>query len=238
MSHTVSIKQRRSPKNKRNRAVLSTANKLHTAALEAHFGKIRPKIYSHANNLRSVMLVDASGKGTTYAVTAISQRLPRSVERVNERIKQGAMIGEAFSTAGFQVRKNVLSVFSVSLPEWVKEEFRVRNSRAKARISEYFVRKGTLEPVLYGTLFEIMSPEFSSPQIKRADLAQVGALSSELERRGVSKRQIWEIMGRRNKFGELSGTAKNAKRASVPRVEEIKYFFVRGARDYSHPEYD
>ncbi|PJE58465.1 MAG: hypothetical protein COU81_00610 [Candidatus Portnoybacteria bacterium CG10_big_fil_rev_8_21_14_0_10_36_7] len=74
---------------------------------------------------------------------------------IDVEIKNGGMIGKMFKEFNYEVRKNVIDVFIIEIPKWLKEKFVVKKNYAKARISEFYAKKEGSEPIIYGYVLEI-----------------------------------------------------------------------------------
>jgi hypothetical protein len=155
--------------------------KLHTEVLEEKYGKISLQLLHDDNKVREVLLTDKLDIARTYALTIRSNawRNNKEIVSVNDVIKAGEPIGKAFKTRGFTILKNVLAVYPVGLPEWLRHAFMVEDHFAKTRITEFLVSKSG-KTFQYGFVAEVYSPDFRKPVINIQDEAQVAlALSSQ-----------------------------------------------------------
>src|SRR5574341_2380353 len=134
---------------------LSWIDGLLTDALGERYGRIFARVIRHDAGEREAHLVDSTGVTRTYSYTFLSRPMPVPLRAVNDEIRAGRLIGEAFRDRGFSIRKNVVDVFVVETPGWLRTAFRVRERYAWARIFEFHARKGDAPPSLYGTLCEI-----------------------------------------------------------------------------------
>ncbi len=173
-----------------------TAERLHTDVLEDKYGPISAKVVRHDNQIREVHLVDHEGISRTYAITFFpNSRFPEEVQNINEEIKSGTPIGKAFRNHGYEIRKNVIDVLTVDIPTRLKEEFHTEETTAKARLSEFYAKKGNEPALIYGTVAEIYSPDFREPVINSTDIGQIHPATESLNKLGITKDEIWEKLG-------------------------------------------
>ncbi|MFA6064260.1 MAG: hypothetical protein WCW44_06320 [archaeon] len=197
--------------------------KLHTDVLEEKYGPIHAIVKKHTDKLRESLLVDAHGIARTYAATVFSTKFRGELKDVNDAIKQGKPIGQAFREKGFIIRKNVLDVFIVELPYWLKKEFSSgAEGYAKARLSEFYAKKGNSKPIIYGVVTEVYSPDFRKPVINDVDTSQISATTKALEKNGFSKENIWQRIGNENNYDDEIDSFFKAKNESKKEVEELR----------------
>ena len=161
--------------------------KLHTDVLEERYGAIHTKLIKHNSKIRESLLIDSTGIARTYALTFLSKSKGAEIKRINSNIKKGVAIGKAFREKGYSIRKNVLDVFVITLPEWLKKEFRTNENSAKARLAEFYAKKQGTDPVIYGVVTEVYTPDFRKAAINAVDKLQIGAVTECLEKEGFSK---------------------------------------------------
>ena len=119
--------------------------KLHTDILEDKYGLISAKVLRHDNKIREAHLIDKKGISRTFALTFFSKEMPnKEIKKINEEIKNGEAIGKAFREHQYSIRKNVLDVYIIELPSWLKHAFKTSSNFAKARISEFYAKKRIL----------------------------------------------------------------------------------------------
>lgn len=205
--------------------------KLHTDVLEEKYGPISSRVLKHTDSIREALLVDSNGVARTYAITFFNGGFSGEVAAIHAEIKAGKPIGKAFRERGYIVRKNVLDVFIISIPAWLKKEFKVSSSKAKARLSEFYAKKAGESPIIYGIVTEIYTPDFRKAVVNRVDSAQVSPMTEYLENEGISKESIWMRIGNdnnyddtRKKFSKARGSSKSAISSLKKRIlAEIKH---------------
>lgn len=192
------------------------SNRLHTEVLKEKYGKINTHVLRDDDDTREVLLMDEKLIARTYALTIKNKEWQHNLEicEVNEAIKNGEPIGESFKSRGFSVQKNILDVYVIKLTEWLRLSFETNIEMAKARITEFIVKKKNLM-YNYGTITEIYSPEFRKPQINETDKAQINIPLSVLNSFGFSKEEIWGVL-------EKKVIASNLAKLYSPEVEEMK----------------
>jgi hypothetical protein len=150
--------------------------KLHTEVLEERYGKISLQVLHDDDETREVLLTDQHDIARTYALTVRSNHWRNNVEicAVNDAIRAGEPIGQAFKTRGFTITKQVLAVYTITLPEWLRHAFMVDEYFAKARITEFVVKKQSFTSQ-YGFVTEVYSPDFRKALVNEQDWMQVSA---------------------------------------------------------------
>ena len=150
--------------------------KLHTEVLEEKYGKISLQVLHDDDEMREVLLTDQHDIARTYALTVRSNQWRNNEEvcAVNDAIRAGEPIGQAFKTSGFAITKRALAVYTIALPEWLRHAFMREELFAKARITEFIVSK-QLATFQYGFVTEVYSPDFRKALVTGHDRAQVWA---------------------------------------------------------------
>lgn len=175
--------------------------KLHTDVLEAKYGQVHTRILRHDNQIRLAHLEDANGISRTFAITLFPSRPFRGeIAKINEQIKRGEAIGKAFRQNGYEVRKNVIAVYTTVLPETIRQAFMETREKAKVRLSEFLARKGNQKPVVYATVAEIYSPDFRPANINATDRKQVNPTAEALQQAGISLSELWQGIGQNNNW--------------------------------------
>ena len=170
-------------------------DKLVSDDLEKKYGKISAKVLKHNSKIREAFLVDTRGIARTYALTFLNKKnWTKEIEMIDKEMKSGGSMGMTFRKHGYVVRKNVLDVFILDIPEWLRKSFAIKTKKAKARLSEFYAKKYS-RPFIYGAVLEVYSPDFRSAKINPTDRKQVTAATAELEKQGFSKEDIWERIG-------------------------------------------
>lgn len=197
-------------------------DRLHTDILEEKYGAISAKILIHNKKIRLAHLIDKTGISRTFAITFFLNDWTTNIKKINNEIKKGKPIGKAFREHEFAIRKNVLEVYKVKIPLWLRKEFRTKENYAKARLSEFYAKKRGSSPVIYGIVVEIYSPDFRKATINKTDRAQESALTSSLEKQGFSKEEIWRRIGRENDYEDQKNKFLKAKKDSDREEKRIK----------------
>lgn len=198
--------------------------KIHTDVLEEKYGPISAKTILHNDTLRKAHLIDSKGISRTFALTFLEELKNSEVKQINEEIKNGKPIGKCFREHEYAIRKNVLEVYKLKIPTWLKKDFQTKENYAKARLSEFYAKKRGSEPIIYGIVVEIYSPDFRKAVINKIDKAQESALTSVLQKYGFSKEEIWQRIGRENDYEDKLKMFKQAKKESdkLERVLKLK----------------
>jgi|SRR5215204_2361195 len=172
--------------------------KLHIEVLQEKYGRINVQVLCDDDHKREVLLMDKDDIARTYALTLKKDDWKQNKEicAVNEVIKKGLGIGKAFKERGFGIQKNVLDVYIIKLPGWLQEAFFTESKTAKARITEFMVRKDNAI-YNYGIVTEIYSPDFRKPRVNDADKAQINIPISVLQLLGFSKEEMWVSLERK-----------------------------------------
>lgn len=199
-------------------------DRLHTDVLQDKYGRIEVRILRHDDSLREVHLVDVKRVSRTYALTIFPPYETRSAEilKIDSEIKAGKLIGAAFREHGYEIRKNVLDVFVIELPEGLKASFRMNDELAKVRLSEFLTRKDPEKIEHYATVFEIYHPNFRAAIISENDLRQINASLIFLEQLGVSRKSLWDVLANNNNWTDFESERSEALRRSLPQIEHYK----------------
>ncbi|MBU0760479.1 MAG: hypothetical protein KJ600_01785 [Nanoarchaeota archaeon] len=197
-------------------------DRLHTDVLEKRYGKITAKVIKHNNLIRESHLIDKKGISWTYAITFFPKKRNPKILKIDEAIKNGAPIGMAFRSKGYLIRKNVVDVFAVKLSNHLKKEFNTKETFAKARLSEFYARKGKNPPIIYGTVVEIYSPRFRKARINKVDRAQINPTTKQFGKISVTKEEIWDRITQGNKWKNIQEKHERAKKSSLPEVSRLR----------------
>jgi len=197
-------------------------DRLHTDVLEEKYGPITSEIIKHDNNIRISHLIDENIISRTFAITFFPKKgLKGQVATIDKDIRKGTPIGKAFRKKGYAVRKNVIDVYIEKLPKWLKEAFKTKENFAKARLSEFYTKKKSTKPIIYGTVVEIYSPNFRGPVINNVDISQISASTQALEKVGFTKDEIWQHLGG-DDWAQGQDKYMQAKKDSLPLVFSLK----------------
>jgi hypothetical protein len=190
-------------------------NRLHTDVLRDTYGDVHVEVLEHNENLRVADIVSEDGMVLTRAVTLYGDSSDREMlAEIDMRIKDGGLIGEVFRDEGYEIRKNVIDVFSMEIPEQLRNKFSTKKKFAKARTSEFYARKDQGDVLLYGLVTEVYHPEFRLPVVNEVDLDQISASTEVLERKGVSRLDVWNSIGDQ-------GSYKNSEILDVAKEESL-----------------
>lgn len=195
--------------------------KLHTDILEEKYGEIHAEVIKHNKKIRESLLSDSKGIARTYALTFFESWGSKEIEKINENIKNGEAIGKAFRNGGYSIRKNVLDVFIIKLPTWLRKSFNTKENFAKARLSEFYAKKSGKTPVIYGIVTEVYTPDFRKPVINDVDKLQIGAITKCLEKNGFSKDEIYRRIGDDNNYDDAQERYNLAKEQSKPIISKL-----------------
>lgn len=147
---------------------------LFTDSLESRYWLIAAQVLSHNEEnddnpfyLREVDLIDIEWEkvSRTRAITFLHpQECNRwqnpDIALIEEAIKNGGSMGKVFrNDYGYEVRRNVIDVFQIDLPHYLREVFQVLDDKARVKVSEFHARKED-QHIFYGTLIEIISPDY------------------------------------------------------------------------------
>lgn len=209
-----------------------TINRLHTDALTEKYGEIHAEVIRHDDTraehdpefipLREANLCDSEGISRTYALTFLTYD-PENDEiyAIDQELKAGGMIGATFKKHGYEVRKNVLDVFTVTVTPELQSYFRLDAPEAKGRLAEFYARRGDDEPKIYGNVLEIYTPDFRPATINAVDIVQVNPATDVLKRHAIGKEDIWNHLEQASELDEWADRESDydaAKRESLPAV--------------------
>ncbi|MGV8150283.1 MAG: hypothetical protein ACP5NV_01005 [Candidatus Woesearchaeota archaeon] len=197
-------------------------DRLHTDVLEDKYGTIDAKIIKHNSHIREAHLIDKKGISRTYAITFFPKNKPANILKIDKEIKEGLPIGKAFRNHGYAIRKNVIGVFVIKIPSYLKKEFNTKENYAKARLSEFYSKKHNSSPIIYGTVVEIYAPDFRNAVINSVDMQQVNATTSSFKKQGITMNDIWDRIGENNYWNDMNEKYDKAKKSSLKEVYEMK----------------
>ena len=146
---------------------------LHTDDLERRYGPIHAVVIRHdcydlqqpdKECIREVKLIDDRGIVRTYAITFLDNNTNNNeFLAVDNEVRHGGMIGKTFRKYGYEIERRSIGEFTMAIPRFLKQEFRSRENDAVVRLNEFYARKNESNPLRYGTIIEIISPDFVSP---------------------------------------------------------------------------
>lgn len=213
-----------------------TKETLHTEVLQQKYGPIHAVVLRHDNvqeskmgveRIREANLCDQKGISRTYALTFLTyDKNNKELSVIDDEIRNGGLIGETFKSRGYVVKKNVLDVFIISIPDWMKKDFQTDENNAKARLTEFYAKKEGSSPVIYGNVLEIYTPNFKDPKdgINDIDKKQINPLTGALLSVGVPSDEIWEKLdraGEDNEWEDFKERYEQADKLSKPAVEAL-----------------
>lgn len=202
-------------------------DKLHTDVLESKYGPIHADVLYHDDNFREARLMDEKGISRTHTLTFFEyDKSDEEISNINKEIQAGGLIGKVFRDHGYTIKKNVIGVFFMQLPERIKHDFQTTEEKAKARISEFYAKKGGAEPVIYGKVLEIYSPDFRDPKegINQVDLVQINPTVASLVDAGLTSGEIWQ------KLDNVSPEDRNIF-SDQEKAEKISEVMVNGLHE-------
>ena len=92
----------------------------------------------------------------------------------------------------------------MDIPSWMKEDFKTTENKAKARLTEFYAKKPDNQPVIYGTVLEVYSPDFKNPKdgINQIDINQINPTTGSLQDSGIPMDEIWERLDKASEDNE------------------------------------
>jgi hypothetical protein len=211
-------------------------DKLHTDVLEEKYGPIHAVVLRHDNvremakgaeRIREARLVDGGNILRTYALTFLTyDKENEEIAEIDDEIRQGGLIGQTFKNHGYTIKKNVIDVFMMPIPSWMRDDFKADVNEAKARLTEFYAKKDGTTPTIYGTILEVYSPDFRDPKdgINDVDINQINPLTGALQSVGVPIDEIWERLdhaSESNEWDDLKERYEQAGQLSLPIVDSL-----------------
>jgi hypothetical protein len=198
--------------------------RLHTDVLEERFGLITPRVLRHDDEIREAHLVDTGGVCRTFAVTLFPRGgHSESLAEVDREIRTGGSIGKTFRARGYSICKNILKVFIVGLPEWLRRAFCAVSGFAKARMAEFLARRGQGLIQVYGTVIEIYHPDFRPAEISPFDrLQESPTVDALLAHRVMSAEDGWDYLADGSRCDRWDERYLGAMRASRREIQSYK----------------
>lgn len=200
-----------------------TIKKLHTDVLEEKYGPVHSEVIRHDKAVREVHIVDRAGISRTYAVTFFTfDKANAEIKAIDDEIRAGGLIGKVFREHGYEIRKNVIAVSVVDLPESVRTKMKVEETQAKMRLSEFYAKKEGAPPFIYGVVAEVYSPDFRPAEVNEVDRQQDNPTSAAFDRVDVSKQMIWDRLGSEAGFTDIREKRAEAEALAGPEEEGLK----------------
>lgn len=163
----------------------------------------------------------------TYALTFLTyDKKDKKILAIDKKIRDGGLIGKTFRKFGYTVKKNVIDVFIIKIPTWMCDDFNININKAKARLTEFYVKKVGCAPTIYGIVLEIYSPDFKNPDdgINNFDINQINPTTSSLQDAGFSVDEIWRYLDRASSKNEWGGSKKDYQKACQLSRSDIQSF--------------
>lgn len=200
-----------------------TTERLHTDVLEEKYGPVHVEMLEHTDKMRKAHLVDQKGVSRTFAVTFFPESWPNpEIAQVNAEIAAGHAIGKTFRKYGYSIRKNVIDVYIAEVPESLREKFATEEATAKVRLAEFYAKKQGAEPVIYGVVAEVYSPDFRPAVVNQFDQSQISAATVALENNGIPAGEVWRRIGIDNDYHDLETQLQLAQGESREQLESWK----------------
>jgi len=203
-----------------------TENRLHTDVLEDRYGPIHAEVLRHDNEIREAHLKDERGVSRTYALTFFPEKPANDdIALIDGEIKSGELIGKAFRAHGYEIRKNVIDVFVLDIPERLKKSFDTQENLMKARLTEFYAKKEGEDPVIYATVLEAYSPDFREAKINETDVDQVNPTTEMFQKVGISIQEVWDRLpqaSQKDEWADHPEQLKEAKKLSQKKVGDLK----------------
>ncbi|OHB25327.1 MAG: hypothetical protein A2542_01835 [Parcubacteria group bacterium RIFOXYD2_FULL_52_8] len=200
-----------------------TERKLHTDVLTDAYGPVHAEVVRHDAQIREVHIADAQGISRTYALTFFSfDRNDAELVAIDNEIQEGGLIGQTFRKYGYEIRKNVIDVVSMAIPQWLQEKFHTPEKFAKARLSEFYADKTGKPPIIYGTVVEVYTPDFRPAIVNEVDMDQVQPSTEMFAAAGVTQQEVWDRLGEGKQWDDLGERYAQAKEHSLPHVFALR----------------
>lgn len=213
-----------------------TKEKLHTDMLEEKYWTIIGDVIRHDNfldnkeRIREVRMIDKDNILRTYAITFLTyDKHDKNISDIDEEIRNWWLIWKTFREHNYIVKKNVIDVYIIDIPERIQKDFNTENTKAKARLTEFYTKPKNTEisPVVYGIVCEIYSPDFRNPEdwINKTDLNQINPTTGMLQDYGIARDIIWDRLDKANETNERSDFQEQydlAKKSSIPVIKNIR----------------
>lgn len=211
-------------------------NKLHTDVLQDKYGPIVADVLRHDNvtemkkgseRIREARLVDKDNVLRTYALTFLTyDKNNKEIVAIDEEIRSWWLIWVTFRKHWYTIKKNVIDVFIMDIPKWMEEDFKVQWNRAKARLTEFYAKSASTNPVIYWIVLEVYSPDFKNPEngINQIDINQINPSTGTLQDSGIPIDEIRERLDRAaesNEWDDLKERYEQAQKLSKKVVESL-----------------
>jgi hypothetical protein len=219
-------------------------NRLHTDVLQDKYWPIVADVLRHDNvleiqtgseRIREARLVDKENILRTYALTFLTyDKNNKEIVAIDEQIRWWWLIWDTFRKHWYTIKKNVIDVFIMDIPEWMKVDFKVEWNQAKSRLTEFYAKSAVTNPVIYWIVLEIYSPDFKNPEdgINEIDFNQINPSTGTLQDSWIPTDEIRERLDRAaeiNEWNDVKERYEQAKKLSKSVVASLhkkitKYF--------------
>lgn len=217
----------------KNEEHFPVTNKLNTDVLQAKYGKITADVLRHDNvkeierwqeRIREARLIDKDNILRVYALTFLTfDKNNQEIATIDEEIRLWWLIWVTFREHWYIVKKNVLDVFMMDIPDWIENDFMTTWGKAKARISEFYAKSESTHPLIYGIVLEVYSPDFRY-RINKTDKDQINPSTWTLQDSGIPVDEIRERLDRatdKHRWDDWADRYKQAKKLSKKVVKSL-----------------
>lgn len=156
---------------------MNTKN-LHTAKLEKLYGPVECEIISQDHKIRIVHLKDKQGISRTVGVVRFYNTDHKPIKAVHRSILAGGLLGKSLQQSKIDYQKEVIGALPVSLPDWIKNDFKTEEERSLGLISIIKLKTSSGGQLLYTEILEVLPPELSSAYVQ--DIVQKKDIDKDL----------------------------------------------------------
>lgn len=115
-------------------------NRMHIDFLEKKYGDISINIIKQEHGYRLSYMVNNKNKVVTYAICRFfKDKIPKSFEKKDLKIKQGGIIGKELLSSGIKFEKRNRASVIINIPEWLKLLFRSEEKITTCQFSEFLL---------------------------------------------------------------------------------------------------
>ena len=148
------------------------------------------------DKIRQTIMVNEDNIARTYTAITKNEEWKANKEMIlaDRAITLGEPMQDAFAKQGFELRKNILDVYTITLTPRLRKSFGVAETFAKAKNSELIVRAHN-RIYHYGMILEIYSPAMISPMVTEKETQLVNFSFHTLKAAGFSTEEVWKLLG-------------------------------------------
>lgn len=148
------------------------------------------------DKIRQTIRVNEDNVATRYTAITKNEEWKGNKQMIlaDRAITLGEPMHDAFARQGFELRKNILDVYTITLTPRLRKSFGVAETFAKAKNSELIVRAHN-RIYHYGMMLEIYSPEIISPMVTEKETQLVNFSFHTLKAAGFSTEEVWKLLG-------------------------------------------